>query len=267
MSQIAIGKLIKVWWGDSWPKLITAAGAIGMAVGGILAGSDTASIVGWIIFGASAMLTVSGQIVDWKRVPKISHLQRTVAELEDLVEQTRQDYFHHFETQLSVLANDTLSLTDKERVSVYKHDGRAFVMLGRYSKNPEFCKRGRGTYPEGEGCIAKAWLAGEAVLDSLPDPQTEEGRYLEVLKNDWGIKKGVARDFTMKSRSFVAFALENHSPKRIAVIVFESTNAGSLDKRELKNVMDNGEAKRLVDFMESVSKLEPTPSYASKEGY
>ena len=267
MNEDSLWRRFVTWWSDRWPKMCTAFGTVGVAAGGVLASGDSSAATGWIVFIVSALLTVGGQVADWRRTPRQTELQRKVASLEDIVQTSRNDYFQLFQNQLAVLANDLLKLSDKDRVSVYKHDGQAFVMLGRYSKNPEFCKTGRGTYPEGEGCIARAWQHGEASVDDLPDPMTHEDDYYARLKSDWNIKKGTARSFKMKSRSYVAIALEDHASKRIAVIVFESINAGVLDKCALGRSLSNGESKRLVDFMTSMSKYEPTPSYAKKEGF
>jgi hypothetical protein len=191
-------------------------------------------------------------------------LKRQVAELEDRVDQRTLDYYETFNRQLATLS-DKLGLTDDERVSVYKHDGKAFIMLGRCAANPRFLKAGRKVYPEDEGCISIAWEHGEAFLDGLPDPDANLDAYAEAQKKA-RIKKGTARMFKMRSRSYAAFAITDAaSGKRIAVVVFESTRPDSLQR--LQQSFSALERRGLAHFIERMSTEEPTPTYAQEEGY
>jgi hypothetical protein len=203
----------------------------------------------------------------WLRSPRVNSLQRRVAELEDIIEQSSQDYFKMFENHLSILINDKLKLRDTERVSVYKYEEDSFVMLGRYSKNPKYCEKGRGKYPASEGCIAKAWRCGKAFVDDLPDPDDDNDAYLTALKNNWNINKATARGFKMKSRCYYGFAIENADHQRIAVVVVESVNASGLSKGELESAFSNGESKFIRNFLERMRSLEPSVSLARSEGY
>ena len=71
------------------------------------------------------------------------------------------DYFDIWRVKLAHIAK-TLGFGDQERVSIYKysHEHGVFYMLGRYSEGPDFVRRGRGVYPDNEGCIGRAWQGG-----------------------------------------------------------------------------------------------------------
>jgi len=259
---------------DYWPQLLISICTVVMAVVALPSPSQGSS--SWkelvfynhnLYFFLAALGFFFGNIFMWRRSPGIKSLRQRVSQLEDILEQSKEDYYQLFEKQLAILANDKLGLRDTERVSVYKYEESKFIMLGRYSKNPEYCKRGRGQYPANEGCIAKAWQNGEVFVASLPDPRTEEEHYLDKMKNTWGINKSVARNFKMKSRCYYGFAIENAEQQRIAVVIIESVNPEGLVKDEINRVLVGGEGKAIANFLERMQRLEPSPSFAKEEGY
>ena len=259
---------------DYWPQLLVSIGTVMMAASALPSPSQGNSSWKELIFYkdnffffAGALLLLLGNIVVWRRTPRTRSLQTRVSELEDIIEQSKEDYFQLIENHLAILVNDKLGLCDTERVSVYKYEEKAFVMLGRYSKNPEYCKRGRGKYPADEGIIAKAWQNGEVFVTNLPDPDKEEGRYLDEMKNAWGINKSTARNFRMKSRCYYGFAIEHADQQRIAVVIIESIKPKGLEKEKIRGILVNGEAKAIENLLKTMQRLEPNLSFAKKEGY
>jgi hypothetical protein len=170
--------------------------------------------------------------------------------------------------ELSVIHKDVLGYGDTERISVYRHRGGAFQMIGRYSDNPVYRRRGeRAIYPDDEGVIGRAWRE-ESATANLPDPDAEPDLYYEVLENEWNIDRATAEKFTMKSRSYVAKAL--YEPKgvdRVAIVVVESTEAGILDTDGVLRALETTEGKRIYQFLERKQSLEPDPRYAREEGF
>jgi hypothetical protein len=140
-------------------------------------------------------------------------------------------------------------------------------MIGRYSEDPVYNKRGRSLYPDDEGVIGAAWRSGEATAD-LPDPEEQKELYYQILQEEWNIDRATAEQFEMKSQSFVAKAL--YDPKgfqRVAIVVVESTQAGILDKGKVLRALETTEGKRIYQFLERKQSLEPDPGYAREEGY
>ena len=273
MRETILVRLV-LWFEDYWPQLSISIGTVMMAAVALPSPSQSGSSWGEFVFYKNNFLFFTGVVfllignfVAWRRSPGIRSLKKRVSELEDILEQSKDDYFQLIENHLAILANDKIGLSDKERVSIYKFEEDTFIMLGRYSKNPEYCKRGRGQYPANEGIIARAWQNGEAFVANLPDPCNEEDRYLEEMKNTWGINKSTVRNFKMKSRCYYGFAIENAEQQRIAVVVIESVNPEGLVKDEIKKILVNGEAKAIGNFLKRMRRLEPSPSFAKREGY
>lgn len=205
--------------GDHWPQLAITLGSVGFAAVGVLLTppdggfSWLVSSVPGLVFLCAAALTLVGSIVVWKRASGLLSLRRRVAELETIVERAERDYYDQFAVELSVILKNVLGYGDTERVSVYRHRGGAFQVIGRYSDNPEFKRRGRTICPDDEGIIGRAWWE-ESATASLPDPDTKPDLYYRVLENEWNVDKTMAEEFTMKSRNYVARAL--YEPKGVA---------------------------------------------------
>jgi len=225
------------------------------------------SSVPGLVFLCAAVLTLAGSIVAWKRTPGLLSLRKRVAELEAILERAERDYYDQLAVELAVILKDVLGYGDTERISVYRHRGGAFQMIGRYSDNPVYRNCGRSIYPDDEGIIGRAWRE-ESATANLPDPDAESNLYHEVLENEWNIDRATAEKFTMKSRSYVARAL--YEPKGVdcvAIVVVESTEAGILDRDEVLRALETTEGKRIYQFLERKQSLEPDPRYAREEGF
>jgi hypothetical protein len=221
---------------EYWPQACLIIGSIGLTEFGSASDIKKENIKWFrspigITFTTSAILNIVGTIASLERTKRIDTLEQEVADLEDLLG-TQLNYPLVFEARLQKIAND-LGLKDTERISIYRHNQQdKFILIGRYSESPSYIKRGRSAYPDDEGCIGTAWNNGEAFDDNLPDPDNDISSYVNELKKRWNINKQTSRGFIMKSRNYAAYAIkESSSPgKRIAVIVFESTQINKLDK-------------------------------------
>ena len=214
-SHLALERAIRLVFLDNWPQVLITLGGIGSTLSSILLGlQEKDRLFWWWMLWLSLLLIIVGSAVSWWRTPGIRSLKERVNTLEDslqsaeqsyldLAHNTEQSYFDLFQHQLSILANTALGFDDTERISVYRHDGEAFVMLGRYSKNPEYNERGRVLYPDDAGVIGHAWHSGVAADDNIPDYATVPDEYLQYTRSNWGIAEETARNFTMKSRNWV----------------------------------------------------------------
>ena len=172
------------------------------------------------------------------------------------------------ENELSVLS-EILNFTSSERISLYVHDGQNFVMIGRYSKNPDFAKKGRGIQPENEGVMGMAWREGKAFVDDLPGCDgNDDFEYLRRTELDWRIDRSIARKFVMKSRTLGAYAIDDNSGKKVSVIIFESMNAQGFQLQELDDLMLNSkEKKRISLLLDELKNVIPEPTIASEGGF
>jgi hypothetical protein len=176
--------------------LLTQFGALLAVIGGAWLSSPTLdwkTFTFWSgpgrVIALGSLLALSGAVLSWRRGLRATDLQVKYQEKSALLDSVQAGFNEFVETytnvcqdlfkqHLSTLANEALALSDAERISLYFHNGQCFVLAGRYSKNPEFCKPGRPFYPDTEGCIGHAWLNGECHEMSLPDPETDKKAYL-----------------------------------------------------------------------------------------
>lgn len=267
-----------------WPQLLSIVGDIVFAVAVTVASANSPKAADWPLILAAvagAVVLLFGHYKSWQRAPQIAALQERVQKLEDSLEiakrdydesiqQARLDYRERFEEELRTLARHTLEFGNTERISVYKHVGQAFVLLSRFSDDPDYTKPSkRGFYPDNEGCIGAAWHRGSMFIPELPDPEKELDSYYQVLKDPWNISRNTAKSFTMKSRSYGAYALNDlKGNRKIAIIVFESVRTNVLDDQKLRTALNTGGvARRIAGFMESERMLEPDPRLAREAGF
>ncbi len=127
----------------------------------------------------------------------------------------------------------SLKLGHHDRISLYRRDEikSDFVILTRYSKNEEYKKQARKTYPHDEGFISKCWGSEPIfyidMMDEFPNVEDEDefNTYFEKYYSNQGIKfsPDVLRNISMKSRSFYVRNIYDESQERtFGVLVIES---------------------------------------------
>jgi len=220
-------------------------------------------------------LTLVGNAATWRREKRLGRVQRRLeeleeqlAELEDRAEVRTRDYYAQFRTELARVLKEELGYGDTERISVYRHRGRTFQLLGRYSENPKFDRKTTRLYPDYQGVVARAWEDRTAAELSLPDPEKNKADYYRALEERWSIDYETARQLTMDSRALVGCAI--YEPKgvdREAVVVVESATVGRITEEEVIRAMEGEAGSRLYDFLEREESNEPDPNYAKEQDY
>jgi hypothetical protein len=137
------------------------------------------------------------------------------------------------------------------------------------AKNPVHNRRGRVIYPDHQGCIGQAWQNGKHIATGLPDPTNDWRSYRALQISQYGLSGDVVDALTMRSRSYIAFALDGpSSERRIAVLVIESMAAVSEAKiRQFEQVVGGVEGTRLAKFLEIWERNGPNLDYAKGEGF
>lgn len=259
------------WLVDYAPVFLTAMSGIGFASVGVLlnSGPETEGIQtflwSWpgIVYIVAAIFIILGSLLGARQARELRSLKEKTEALED----QELDYYEHFAVELKLILKDTWGYKRTERISVYRHWGKVFQMIGRFSENSDYAEPGRAVYPADQGVIGKAWSNGTAVAD-LPDYSTEPDRYYEVLEDDWGIDRDTAKNLTMKSSSLAACVL--YDPKgvnQVAVVVVESTEVGILRKSEVLQELQEKEGKRIYEFLEKMQLEEPNLGNAKERGF
>jgi hypothetical protein len=220
------------------------------------------------VFTLSILLSIVGAISLARRskgnASLREQLQRSV-EAYDAISQSQRNILTY---ELSVMSQ-ILKFGSTERISLYKHDGKAaLVMIGRYAKNPLFGRPGRGLLEETEGVVGNAFQNDYAFVDDLPEINGDDDfAYLGSCCLKWRMKEKEVRALIMKSRTLGAYAINDSHEKRIAVIVFESTNKSGFTEEALRNLLTESQMTRLSLLLEEIQATTPSPSLALQRGF
>jgi hypothetical protein len=147
-----------------------------------------------------------------------------------------------------------------DRVSVYYHHDKQFVMLARWSQNPTFNSPGRGTYPVGQGAIGDAWDASSVVAE-LPGSRV---RWNQSLEKNHGFPPGTAETLKMHSQSIAAQRIATNGDAA-GVIVFESTVKQRASRETLDALVDSKLYGALCELVATVAMLTPQVQEAARD--
>ena len=260
-----------------FPQILNLVGTIGIALSTIYI--DTSLGVAELIKSRAGIWLLISIVVFaigsiWSAIQntKLASARRKVAALEDALSKAQNEYLQMVSLTLMSLADQlNLQCEGTERLSAYKHDGAQFVIVGRYSVNAVFNAMGRRTYPDNQGVIGQAWRSGEgeAIAHGFPDPNKKLEEYAKRVESDWSVPSSISKNFQMKSRSYTALAIEKPQgdKRRIAILVYESTNSNPLDTAKPRKYKTTEAGRRLVELLENKKALEPSLSFAREKGF
>jgi len=177
-----------------------------------------------------------------------------------------QEGFENFLKSYLAIIFSKLELTDDDRISIYFHQSDHFSLLCRYSSNPAITKKGRPTYPDNQGFVAKGFQESFLHINNLPNPNSNEDKYIAEVKKLCKIDESALRSLSMKSRSYSVFAIEHPiTTNRVAVIVFESKRY-DFDKCDeiVKLLPELG--KQVVSYIYYSENIRPELSFAKQKG-
>ena len=168
----------------------------------------------------------------------------------------------------------TLGLSAGERISLYRHEDeeKSFVLLGRYSSQPEYAKRSSRSYPDDQGALGLAWkdpAAGENLVEDLPDPETEKDLYVQIHEREYKMPAETVAKLTMPARSLMAFVLEDKKEynTRVWLMVLESVKPKMPSKQKIRDFVKGEGGTRVAEFLDGLRPFEPSRSLARKEGF
>jgi len=153
-----------------------------------------------------------------------------------------------------------------ERITIYTYDPEGFFLpFARFSFNTDFNNKGRGLYPDHQGCISKAWQHGRFFANNFPDAGENWEEYKNLFLEE-GFSEDEIRALTMKSRLYFGWRiLDTRGEKPLAVVIVESTNPKRWTQRGLEGFF-NRENRTLSEFVERISPRLPKVSIAKKAG-
>lgn len=116
-----------------------------------------------------------------------------------------------------------LNLNNSERISLYVLFKDNFLIIGRYSENPEYNEYRRDTYPADCGYISLCLRNDNGkeyyCRTGLP---SDLSKYLEEVKKDTGMNEDDIKNIRMKSRSYFTKVIKDLNNKNVGILVIES---------------------------------------------
>ena len=146
--------------------------------------------------------------------------------------------------------------TGKERISIYKHQGDHFTLLGRYASSPEHNKRTDYDYSDGEGLIGKGWRENEFSVIDIPGWQGKGVAYKSFLKSICSISELRLNKIRMKSRSYYIRTLNDTSTATDpdGIIVFESIDQKKSNTADCRALIEK-QSTNILSLLKNMNSL------------
>lgn len=258
------------------PSVSYSAGLVGLGMAGGASDSDgkvAIPFAGWSVqqswlAWASAVALVLGLVLLGLRSTRLKGVERERdsavdrAESAEAMARTARTAARRLsEIELHLMAEE-LRHFSSERTSLMIKTADGFVLAARWSANPTFNSQTRHAYPEGQGCLWRAWEKGQEVCTDLPDPRVNLETWVESQAR-WAIPADVATSMTMKSRTYAAFRIDSSSRGEgaLGVIVFESEQVAGEDRDarltlgQLQTAVKGKQGQRLRGLLEQLRQI------------
>lgn len=169
-----------------------------------------------------------------------SGLEQTKRLLVEKIENVKGDFRllneYSIESHLKMISDKT-GLNSDNRISIYFEFNNNFLLLGRFSENPNFKKTHAIQFSIDKGALSKAWQEG--YYEDLKCPvytkkPSSRKPYYEHNKTVYDFSKAKLDRLNMKSCNFIGHAIKD-AGNSIGVILFESTKHDLEIKKDLIN--------------------------------
>ena len=256
-SAFAVGRFLRAG--------ITALGAALFALASIAPSVGWPNWAIWSLFFVGCILTGAGVWYELRRRrPRIAKLISDRKKLQDEVERLEScnrrindrlksrslDLVKVVKILLRDMAESLDICSPDIRISVYRHDGDSFVLIGRVSENVEYEKVARERYPDNQGFISDVWAqrtTGEKV--TLPE---DRGDWEETQVKTYRLTPEEARKLRMPTRAMCgARVRRDHHGQAYGVLCVECTKPrGGIALRTHKEIVESAQFGLLSDVLE-----------------
>jgi hypothetical protein len=191
-----------------------------------------------------------------KRQQNIDSLTRALKVTQDKFNLIKQEYFKLCSDHIKEVFDDFFDQSNGcGRVSLYKHEGNSFKLLGRYSNNPIYNKAGREEYPDNEGFIAKGWENEHYQISGIPKWSGNGRKYSTFVKANCDIADNTLRTLPMKSCSFYIHRFNNDNAQNPhGIIVLEQLKSDVIPLVLINKILDEHE-KQIIFLLKSMKSL------------
>lgn len=206
------------------------------------------------------LLGLIGILISSREKEKRTNFSRIETELKDtkkILEKIKLEYYKLCNDMIKdIFSPFFISSHGNGRVSLYKHSGQNFKLLGRYSQNPEYQKKGIEIYPDNEGFIAKGWCNKTYKIDSIPQWDHKGSKYKSFIKKTCNISDNRINKINMKSRAYYVYRLDSFdSQAHHGVAVFETIDPEPIDTESINTIFKINDS-RIVSLFKSMKSLD-----------
>lgn len=214
---------------DWWPTIVTALGAITLALPELAGNDGTVPIPAHpsdgTVFAIGAVLTAIGLLRSAARQQKVTRLRADAEQASIELARSRRALEELGRVELSLLGEE-LKYLSPERLSLLCCTGDRFELVARYSANPSYVVAGSRSYKLTDGCHGRAWEQGSAEL-VVPVARNADRQAWVASHVDSGLPLVVADDLRMPTRTVIAVRIDDPRAARrpLGVVVLESEQA------------------------------------------
>jgi len=200
---------------------------------------------------------------------RYNQLDQDLREEKDRHGETRLNYNQAIEYILLFVFQSSAAAwwDDSCRVTIYRHTGDGHLKrIYRLAEKSMYQHGGRIKIPDDEGVVGAAWRnAGKCYVGINRPPGTPRFNtdLRKALAPD-GSRVPSCTTLRMPAREFFAIAICNSSREKIAIIVVESTNHGTIAPIDIENIISR-EGSQIARFIQHKGKLDETLNPDSKE--
>lgn len=134
--------------------------------------------------------------------------------------------------------NDEIGFDSVHRISVYFEYSGLFLILGRFSSNPQLAVTRTVQFPLDKGALSKSWEQEYYEDFNCPEfsvkPNAKNNPYYTHQNKHYGFDKEKVDKMNMKSCNYIGFRI-NDNGMPVGVILFESSK-NSLEAKKVKIV-------------------------------
>lgn len=150
-----------------------------------------------------------------------------------------------------------LDLKNSERISLYVLAEDKFFIIGRYSENPTYDRRGRESYPVKYGYIAKCLRNdnGKNYFIKIGLPKNKKA-YFETVSKETGMSEEEIRSLSMRSKSYFTRVIKDEKNKNVGILVVESTKSKfTMSSEEMDSKLNELSVHHMSTLLEISNKL------------
>jgi hypothetical protein len=209
-------------------------------------------------YGFWALVLVSSVVISAirnKHNLNVKELELELTTIHKNIEIYKNEYYNLCSDNILNIFSEFYT-TGNDRISIYKHQGNHFTLLGRYSENPNFNKPKQYIYKEDEGLIGSGWSNGKAYIYDAPKWSGAGTEYINFMKKRCEITKKRLKQISMHSRSIFVKTINDTTTATNpdGLIVFESNNPKKVQEVEC-NLLIEKHKEELIKLLKNMNNL------------